>query len=214
MERYRKRTIALCLASLLTVVGSFCAENYNNTLMELKVNVGSGGFVSLTAFTEKPYSTPIKTSKIDENTYVLTLKDTNNSASAPEIKNYENIESIQISTYPYTTESDGCTRIVVKTKGGPALSASQALFITDNNQFSSKEQYENYDSDETEEDTETEEETFDTEAESDIVIPGYGRENNRQRDSRPLEKGALKQECSRDCRRRSGCDSGEETHEP
>ena len=165
MERYKKRTIALCLASLLTVVGSFSAENYNNTLMELKINVGSGGFVNLIAFTKKPYDIPIKKSQIDENTYVLTLKDTNNAAPAPDIKEHENIESIKISTYPYTTESDGCTRIVVKTKGEPVLSASPALFITDNNQFSSQEQYENDDSEET---TEAEEENIDTAAEDDI----------------------------------------------
>ncbi len=179
MERYKKRTIALCLASLLTVVGSFGAGNYNNTLMELKVNVGSGGFVSLTAFTQKPYDTQIKTNKIDENTYVLTLKDTNNSAPAPEIRNYDNIESIQISTYPYTTESDGCTRIVVKTKGEPVLSASPALFITDNTQFSSQEQYENDTDDEIEE--EEEEENLDTATENEIL------ENNQEINPAPAE---------------------------
>ena len=178
MERYKKRTIALCLASLLTVVGSFGAENYNNTLMELKVNVGSGGFVNLTAFTEKPYDTPIKTSKIDGNTYVLTLKDTNNSAPAPSIKNYENIESIQISTYPYTTESDGCTRIVVKTKGEPVLSASPALFIADNTKFSSQEQYEN---DVEEEIEEEEEENLDTAEENETPV------NNQEENPAPAE---------------------------
>ena len=132
MERYKKRTIALCLASVLTVVGAFGAENYNNTLMALKVDVGSGGFVKLTAYTKNPYNTPIKTSKIDDNTFVVTLQDTDNNASAPNIENYENIKSIQISTYPYTTEADGCTRVVVKTAGEPALIASSALFIPDN----------------------------------------------------------------------------------
>ena len=132
MERYKKRTIALCLASLLTVVGAFGAENYDNTLMALKVNAGSGGYVSVTAFTEKPYSKPIKTSKIDENTFIVTLANTNNSADAPDIDNYENIESIRISTFPYTSDSEGCTRIIIKTIDNPVLHASNAVFIPDN----------------------------------------------------------------------------------
>ncbi len=132
MKRYKKRTIALCLASALTVIGAFGAENYENTLMALKVSVSKSGQINLTAFTEKPYNTPIKKTQVDENTYVLTLKDTNSNASEPNIEKYDNIESIQISTYPYTTESDGCTRVVVKTNGNPPLYASSALFIPDN----------------------------------------------------------------------------------
>lgn len=131
MERYKKRTIALSLASLLTVVGAFGAANYSNTLMDLKINVGSGGYVNVTAFTKKPYKIPLKTAKIDENTFVITLNNTNSEASSPNIENYENIESIKISTYPYTTEAEGCTRIFVKTKGEPILSAGHALFLTD-----------------------------------------------------------------------------------
>ena len=147
MERYKKKTIALCLASLLTVVGAFGAENYNNTLMDIKVNVGSGGFVSITTFTEKPYNEIVKAKKIDDNTFVITLKDTNNNASAPNINKYDNIESIQISTYPYTPEAEGCTRIVVKTNGEPALSASNALYIPDNIITSSKGEYDSSEED-------------------------------------------------------------------
>ena len=131
MKRFKKRTLALCLASALTVIGAFGAENYSNTLMAVKINVGSGGYVNMTTFTEKPYSGQIKTAQLDENTYVLTLNDTNSNATTPSIENYENIESINISTYPYTTESDGCTRIVVKTVGEPKLVATNALFIED-----------------------------------------------------------------------------------
>lgn len=129
MERYKKRTIVLCLASFLTVVGAFGAENYSNTLVSLRVDTGSRGNVNLTAFTKKPLRTEIKTIKIDNNTFVLTLPDTKSDAAEPDINNFENIESISISTYPYTTESDGCTKIVVKTIGEPKLFASHALYI-------------------------------------------------------------------------------------
>ena len=132
MKQYKKRTIALCLASAFTVVGAFGAENYSNTLMALKINVGSGGSVSMTAFTKKPLKTQMKQVQIDNNTFVLTLPDTDSLAENPEINNYDNIEAISISTYPYTTESDGCTKIVVKTSGEPRLSANSALFIPDN----------------------------------------------------------------------------------
>ena len=148
MERYKKRTIALCLASLLTVVGAFGTDNYDNTLMGLKINTGSGGYVNLTAFTQKPYGIPIKTKKIDDNTFVITLTNTNSNASAPNIDNYENIESIEISTYPYTTESDGYTRIIVKTSGNPMFSASHALFIPDNLHSAEPEQHESEDTNE------------------------------------------------------------------
>ena len=129
MERFKKRTIALCLASALTVIGAFGAENYNNTLMALKINAGSGGNISMTAYTKKPISVPLKTTKLDNNTYVLTLSDTNNVADAPDIDDYDNIESIEISTYPYTTESDGYTKITVKTIGTPSIQLSQRLYI-------------------------------------------------------------------------------------
>ena len=36
MKQYKKRTVALVLASVITVVGSFGAENYKNSLMSLK----------------------------------------------------------------------------------------------------------------------------------------------------------------------------------
>ena len=36
MKHFKKRTIALVLASVVTVVGAFGAENYKNSLMSLK----------------------------------------------------------------------------------------------------------------------------------------------------------------------------------
>ena len=58
MERLKKRTIALCLASVLTVVGAFGAENYNNSLMAIRINNGSGGYVSVTALLKSHYTLP------------------------------------------------------------------------------------------------------------------------------------------------------------
>ena len=129
MKHYTKRTIVLCLASLLTVVGAFGAENYKNSLVSLKINNGSGGYISMTAFTEKPYNIPVKTVRQDANTYVLVYPETNCDIKPPKLNDYENIESISISTYPYTTESDGYTKIIVKTLGNPAFRANTTLFM-------------------------------------------------------------------------------------
>ena len=182
MERYKKRTIALCLASLLTVVGAFGAENYDNTLMGLKINSGSGGYVSMTAYTQKPYSIPAKTTKLDDNTYAITLANTNSTASAPDIDSYENIESIEISTYPYTTESDGYTRIVVKTNGNPMFQASHALYIPDNSHSSEPEPYENDDYDDTADDINTAPQDSDV-AESSVSDSNETEETNNSSDN-------------------------------
>lgn len=140
MKHYKKRTIALCLASVITVVGAFGAENYKNSLLSLEINSGSGGYISITAFTEKPYNLPIKTMRQDANTYVLVFPETDCDAKLPKLNNYENIESIGISTFPYTDEKDGYTKITVKTLGTPVLKAKTMLFIPDG-QSSSKYEY-------------------------------------------------------------------------
>ena len=142
MERYKKRTILLCLASMLTVVGSFAEDYYNNTLMALKIDSGSGGLIKVTTYTKKPYSTPIETSKISEDTYVITLPKTNSDAVVPNIEDYDNINSIKISTYPYTPGVEAHTKILVRTNGDAAITATNALYISDT-QSSSQEHAEN-----------------------------------------------------------------------
>ena len=129
MRHYTKRTLVLCLASLITVVGAFGAENYKNNLMSLKINNGSGGYISITAYTEKPYNIPIKTLRQDANTYVLLFPETECEAKLPKLTDYENIESIGIATFPYTKERDGYTKITVKTLGAPTLKANSMLYI-------------------------------------------------------------------------------------
>ena len=109
MRHYNKRTIALCLASVITVLGAFGADNYKNSLVSLKINSGSGGYISMTAYTDKPNNIPIKTVRQDENTYILIFPETSCDIKPPKINNYENIESIGISTYPYTPIDGFCT---------------------------------------------------------------------------------------------------------
>ena len=59
MKQFKKRTIALVLASVITVVGAFGAENYKNSLMSLKFDSGSNGAVSVTLQTKRNYEQTI-----------------------------------------------------------------------------------------------------------------------------------------------------------
>ncbi len=129
MKHYKQRTIALCLASVMTVVGAFGADNYKNSIKSLRINNGSGGYISLTAYTAKPYNVPVKTVRRDINTYVLVFPETNSEFNTPDINNYDNIQSIDVITTPYTYEKNGYTEVIVKTTGEPALNANTMLFI-------------------------------------------------------------------------------------
>ena len=53
MKQYKKRTVALVLASVITVVGAFGAENYKNSLMSLKFDEGSDKSVKMTLLTKQ-----------------------------------------------------------------------------------------------------------------------------------------------------------------
>ena len=56
MKQYKKRTLALVLASAITVVGAFSAENYKNTLMSLGFKNYPNGDVNLTIYTRDKYA--------------------------------------------------------------------------------------------------------------------------------------------------------------
>ena len=77
MRNFRKRTIALCLASVVTVLGSFAENAYQNSLMSLSIDRGSYGAVSFTAFTKKPFLQTLNPEKVDDNTYQIILKGVN-----------------------------------------------------------------------------------------------------------------------------------------
>ena len=130
MRQFKKRTIALVLASVVTVVGAFGAENYKNSLMSLKFEHQGNGSVSMTLLTKRNYERSITPIKKDANTYVIMLPETNSQVpSAPEISG--NIDSVDIRTMPYTTSSKGYTKITVKTAANTSLSAQKALYIPD-----------------------------------------------------------------------------------
>ena len=132
MEHFKKRTVAICIASLITVLGAFGAENYSNSLMSLRINSGSNGIVDITAFTEKKFQAQIQTEVEGGGVYNIILPDTkNNVKNVPKITGYNNISSINLITYPYTPEKNGYTKIRIRTYGNPTLKTNTLTYIPD-----------------------------------------------------------------------------------
>ena len=130
MKQFKKRTIALVLASVITVVGAFGAENYKNSLMSLKFESGSNGAVNMTLLTKRNYEQTISPVKKDATTYVIMLPETNSKMpSNPELAG--DVESVNVRTMPYTTSSKGYTKITIKTAPNVMLTAQKALYIPD-----------------------------------------------------------------------------------
>lgn len=131
MKQFKKRTLALVLASTITVVGAFGAENYKNSLVSLRFEGGDSNAVKLTMLTKRQFKTGINTIKRDANTYVVVLPETNCEIT----EGYEfddTVESVDVKTIPYTKSQKGYTTITVKTVKNVPFFAKTALFLTDN----------------------------------------------------------------------------------
>ena len=133
MRQFKKRTIALVLASVITVIGAFGEENYNNSLLSLKFDKEINSTVNMTVLTEHEYTKPINPKKTDANTYVIMLPDVSSRMTAePELKG--NIESVNIRTMPYTKNNNGYTKITIKTtNASTVLTAKSELYIPSQN---------------------------------------------------------------------------------
>ena len=130
MKSYKKRTIALILASVITVAGSFAAENYKNSLMALNFESGSDGAINIVLETKVNLTDNISPIKRDSNTYVIMLPEVNSKAQAPDLtKAPGNISNVSISTLPYTTTGKGYTKITVKTISPTTLYSKNKIFI-------------------------------------------------------------------------------------
>ena len=131
MKQFKKRTLALVLASAITVVGAFGAENYKNSLMALKFNTEPNGSVNATLYTKNQVTNNISPIRKGINTYIVMLPETNSEIPS-EVKLGVNIESVDIQTMPYTNTNNGYTKITIKTKNNAHLSIETALYIAQN----------------------------------------------------------------------------------
>ena len=131
MKNFKKRTIALVLASVVTVAGSFASERFKNSLMNLSFETSENGALSMIVQTKTNYSGSFKAIKRDANTYLLVLPEFDSKAPTPDLTNSPNIESVNIRTMPYTNNGNGYTRITVKTYNQPTLAVQHRLYIED-----------------------------------------------------------------------------------
>ena len=128
MNHFKKRTLALILASTMTVVGAFGAENYKNSLMSLEFESDSNGAVNVKLYTKLKYDKNIIPKKLDPTTYVIMLPEMD-SQGMSEAKLSNNVEKYDIKTMPYTTGNKGYTNITIKTLPNVPLSATNSLYI-------------------------------------------------------------------------------------
>lgn len=128
MRQFKKKTIALVLASVVTVVGAYGAEYFRNSLMGLKFESSPNGAVNMTLFTKRDGLNNFTTVKKDANTYVIMLPETNSQMPAqPDLGS--SVASVDVKTMPYTNSSKGYTKVTVKTYPNTVLQAKSSLFI-------------------------------------------------------------------------------------
>ncbi len=135
MKHFKKRTIALVLASVITVAGSFAAGNYKNSLMSLKFNTAENGGVSMSVETKTSYSGNVTPVRRDANTYILTLSEMNSMVKGmPNLEKVSNdISSVEIKTLPYSNNAKGYTRVIIKTNNPVNIEATNKIYIPSKN---------------------------------------------------------------------------------
>ncbi|MCM1073986.1 MAG: hypothetical protein NC334_09280, partial [Bacteroides sp.] len=135
MKHFKKRTIALVLASVITVAGSFAAGNYKNSLMSLNFETAENGAVNMSVETKSAYSGNVTPVRRDANTYILTLSEMNNMVNGEvNLQNVAgNIQSVEVKTLPYTNSQKGYTRVIIKTHNSVNIIGQNKIFIPSQN---------------------------------------------------------------------------------
>ena len=128
MKQFKKRTLALVLASVVTVVGAFGAENYKNSLMALNFSTTRSGGVNVTLQTKEKLTNSISPIRKSASTYVIMLPETNSEVPSGTALG-ESIESLDIQTMPYTKESNGYTKITITTKSSAPLYVNTLVYV-------------------------------------------------------------------------------------
>lgn len=131
MKHFKKRTIALVLASVITVAGSFAAGNYKNSLMSLKFDTAENGSIKMSVETKSTYTGNVTPVRRDANTYMLTLPEMNSMIKGvPNLENVSNnIGSVEIKTLPYTNNANGYTRVIIKTYNPVSIKGENKIYI-------------------------------------------------------------------------------------
>lgn len=134
MKDFKKRSLVLMLASVITVTGSFAADNYKNCLMDMTFKANGANEINMVLSTKRLYEDTINPVKRDANTYVIMLPETDSAAPTPNLSEANgNIESVTVKKMPYANGSKGYTRITIKTAGGVNLNATSTLYLPNKN---------------------------------------------------------------------------------
>ena len=132
MRYFKKKTLALILATSISAIGAFGADYYKNSLMSISFTNNENGGINVDLHTKSNYTQNLTLSKKDSTTYVIMLPETDSEINKmPQISG--SIDSVDIRTMPYTNNNSGYTKITLKTKPNTFLKASTVLYIPDNN---------------------------------------------------------------------------------
>ena len=130
MRHFKKKTIALCLASMIATLGSFSVANYEHKLVSLDIENNIPGKVKVTAILNRNLTGELQILRVSEGEYSIILPGTVSVIDKmPDVSNYSNITGINIATFPYTPDKEGYTSITLKTVNSPALLATTSLAI-------------------------------------------------------------------------------------
>lgn len=134
MKQFKKRTIALVLASVVTVAGAFGANNYKNTIMSLDFRMGKNNDVLMILQTKSVFNKPLSVTKKDANTHVLILPDINCTSNTPNlVKVSGHVQDVNIRTMPYTNTGNGYTKITIKTAPETRLVPLKQVYVPKSN---------------------------------------------------------------------------------
>ena len=131
MRQYKKKLIAISLASVMTVLGAFGEANYRNIVKALDFSTNQNNNIVLTVYTEKDYDLPLSVYKSSSNVYEIVLRETASEIDPSTIKYGSKIKSVNVATTPYTEDIKGKTKISVETTDNEFLEVKTATFISD-----------------------------------------------------------------------------------
>ena len=127
MESYKKNTVVLILASVLTA-GVCMAEGYLNSILSIKIDNATTNSVNVTLQTKTDYDKNINLYKKDASTYIITLPEVDSQLKQPP-KAEGNIQNIEVKTLPYTATGKGYTKITITTAPNTNIQAGKELFV-------------------------------------------------------------------------------------
>ena len=128
MKQWKRKTATLVLASVISVVGAFGAEDFKNSLMSLVFERDQSGAVNVTLQTKKSYASTVIPKKQNSTTYIIMLPETEG-RKASYSGDVPDIEDVNIRTVPYTSNGKGYTKITIKTSENTVLNAKKELYV-------------------------------------------------------------------------------------